>query len=119
MIDADYIPAEWEQKITGLEKEPEGGARCSVCFNLRLEKSADYARQNGFDLFGTTLTSGRQKNSVVINAIGIAIGDRVGVKFYNEDWKKGGRQERKNILVKKLNIYQQKYCGCAYSIKKN
>ena len=70
MIDMDYEAKNWSKAISGLEHEPEGGRRCQVCFKFRLAKTADYAKQNNFKYFGTSLTSGRNKKSSVINPIG-------------------------------------------------
>lgn len=117
MIDGDYEPAKWAQVTRGLETEPEGGARCSKCFFLRLENTARMAVLKSQDFFGTTLTMGRQKNSKAINEIGTAIGEQFGVPFYAEDWKKKGRYEKRNAMVKERGIYVQSYCGCVYSLK--
>ena len=70
MIDIDYDNEKFHEVIKGLETEPEGGARCSKCFMLRLEKTASIAKENNFDYFGTTLTVSPHKNSFVINNIG-------------------------------------------------
>jgi len=117
MVDHDYIPEEWDKKIKGLEKEPEMGARCLVCFKMRLEESAKYAHDNDFDLFATSLTSGRNKKADIINPIGLSLAKKYQVKFYEEDWKKSGRQEKGRDMVNEMNIYRQDYCGCKYSIK--
>jgi predicted adenine nucleotide alpha hydrolase (AANH) superfamily ATPase len=118
MIDGDYEPEFWARAVRGLENEKQGGARCGKCFLLRLERTARFAAENNFDLFGTTLTMGRQKKSSAINSIGKAAGERLGVAYYDEDWKKRGRWERGRKMVEERNIYKQNYCGCRYSMKR-
>jgi len=117
-VDADYETEKWDKAIDGLEKEPEMGARCPVCIGLRLEKAASYAVQNNFGYFGTSLTMGRNKKADIINPIGEALSAKYDVKFYAEDWKKQGRQEKAKKLVQEKNIYRQNYCGCRYSLQK-
>ena len=117
MADMDYGNGMWRDNVArGMENEPEGGARCAKCFAFRLNKAAWYAAANNFDLFGTSLTSGRNKKAVVINPIGQNAGNRFGVAFYEADWKKDGRQEKAKRLVEERGIYRQNYCGCRFSI---
>ncbi len=115
MIDADYDPVVWHRWVKGLESEPEGGLRCKSCFIFRLKKTAEYAKANGYKIFGTSLTSGRNKKAKVINYIGKTLADMFDLTFTDEDWKKGGRQERGRKLVEERAIYRQNYCGCVYS----
>jgi predicted adenine nucleotide alpha hydrolase (AANH) superfamily ATPase len=114
-IEEDYNPEEWFKLTEEYKDEPEGGKRCPVCFKLRMEKSVQYALKNSFDYFATSLTSGRNKYAKIINPIGLELGEKYGVKFFEEDWKKKGRQEKAIELVKNKNIYRQDYCGCVYS----
>ena len=118
MIDMDYDIDYWQERIKGLENEPEMGARCLVCFLVRLEQTASYAKNNKFDLFGTSLTSGRNKKADVINPIGKKLAVKFGLEFYNEDWKKDGRQEKGRKMIEDRGIYRQVYCGCQYSSRK-
>lgn len=114
-VEGEYETEKWFELTKDYKDEPEGGQRCTVCFKLRLERTAQYARENGFDWFGTTLTSGRNKKAEIINPLGKEIGERYGVKFYEEDWKKKGRQEKARKMVEGRGIYRQDYCGCVYS----
>lgn len=118
MIDGDYEPAVWDDAVKGREQSPEGGARCHSCITLRLERTAQEANVRGIDIFGTTLTMGRQKRASLIFPIGEAAAARHGVKFYAEDWKKKGREEKARRMVKERNIYRQNYCGCRYSLER-
>ncbi len=117
MIDADYETEKWEERIKGLENEPEGGKRCLNCFAIRLNKAGEYAKANGFDVFATSLTSGRNKKADVIHPLGSSVAKKFGLKFLDVDWKTEGRQEKSNKLCNEKNIYRQKYCGCKYSKK--
>lgn len=115
VIEDGYNPDDFECRIKGLEKEKEGGARCAVCFRLRLEKTAVKARELGFDCFGTTLTVSPHKNSVVINAIGKAVEQQEGVEFIEGNYKKQDGYKKSIELSKKFNLYRQNYCGCKYA----
>jgi len=116
MIDKDYETAKWDKEVKGLENEPEGGARCPVCFKMRLEKTAQFAAENNFDYFGTSLTMGKNKKADVIHPIGMVLAKKYNLKFYEEDWKKKGRQEKGRKMILDRGIYRQNYCGCKYSM---
>ena len=115
MVDADYEAENWHRVVRGLESEPEMGRRCLVCFKLRLKKAAKFAAENGFDIFSTSLTSGRNKKADIINPIGLSLAEEFGVKYLAEDWKKQGRQEKANKMIDERDIYRQTYCGCVHS----
>jgi len=117
MVDEDYDVERWDEAVRGLEHEPEMGARCPVCFKLRLERTAQYARDNNFDIFSTSLTSGRNKRAQIINPIGKSLEKIYNIEYLEEDWKKAGRQEKSKKMVEERGIYRQDYCGCKYSIK--
>ena len=105
-------------KVKGLEKEIEGGSRCEKCFTLRLEKSAFFAKNNGYKYFATTLTISPLKNAKLINEIGERLGEQVAVKYLPSDFKKHGGYLRSIQLSKEYNLYRQDYCGCEFSKKK-
>lgn len=88
-LDCDYSPEEFAEAVEGYEQEPEGGARCSRCFRLRLEKTARAAKAGGFDYFGTTLTVSPLKNAALINEIGYELQDLYGVKYCRPILKNG------------------------------
>ena len=117
MVDMDYEANEWHDKVArGLESESEGGLRCPMCFKFRLAKTVEYARDNGFKHWGTSLTMGRDKDAKIIGAIAKSFSDHYGIKYYDVDWKTSGRQEKAIKMVKERGIYRQKYCGCQYSM---
>ena len=113
-LDCDYENEKFRNIVAGLEKEKEGGARCTVCFKLRLEKTADIAKKNGFEYFGTTLTVSPHKNSRIINEIGALLEKVYGVKYLYSDFKKKDGYKKSIELSKEYNLYRQDYCGCLF-----
>jgi len=81
-----------------------------------LEKTAQFAAENNFDYFGTSLTMGKNKKADVIHPIGMVLAKKYNLKFYEEDWKKKGRQEKGRKMILDRGIYRQNYCGCKYSM---
>ena len=114
-IDADYDPETFLDAVKGLEEEPEGGARCSVCFELRLRKTAEYAAGHGFDCFDTTLTVSPYKNYDVISAIGRRVAAETGVEYLSGNYKKKDGYRRSVELSRQYGLYRQHFCGCGYS----
>lgn len=114
-MDIDYLNEEYHDKVKGYEQEPENGLRCSLCFELRLEKTAKLALENNFDYFSTTLTVSPHKNSKLINEIGLKLQDKYNIKFLVSDFKKEEGYKRSIELSKKYDLYRQDYCGCLYS----
>ncbi len=118
-VDADYDHARWLSAMQGLEDEPERGRRCLRCFTLRLEATAAYAAEHGFRLFTTTLASSRWKSLDQINEAGRAAAARhPGTLFWEQNWRKGGLQERRNQLLREYRFYNQQYCGCEFSMRR-
>ncbi len=114
-LDCDYAPEDYISAVRGLEEEKEGGARCAVCFRLRLERTAREAKARGFDYFATTLTVSPLKNARLINEIGFAVAQEVGVKYLPSDFKKRGGYLHSVRLSEEYGLYRQDYCGCAFS----
>ncbi len=117
MLDSDYESDKFYSSVKGYENEREGGARCALCFKLRLEETARKAYQLGFDVFGTTLTVSPHKNAELINSIGLSIEKELGVKFLVSNFKKQNGYKRSIELSKENNIYRQNYCGCEFALK--
>ena len=115
-VDADYEHHKWLKAVSGFEREPERGARCLICFKERLAVTALYASEHGFKVFATTLATSRWKNLEQITEAGeYAASLYSGIKFWAQNWRKGGLTERRSELVKKYDFYNQKYCGCEFS----
>lgn len=117
-IELEYNANEWTSAIKGLENEPEGGKRCHICYRVRLEKTAGFAKANGYKYFGTTLTVSPHKPANIINPIGEEIAKKYGLVFLAEDFKKNDGFKKGCLLSKEYGLYRQHYCGCEYSIRK-
>ena len=118
-IDGDYDHEGWLRDICGMEVEPERGRRCEQCFTLRLTRAAQEARKQGLRYFTTTLASSRWKSLEQINRAGHLAEQAVeGTTFWDQNWRKGGLQERRNQLLREYQFYNQQYCGCEFSQRK-
>ncbi|MGN1418064.1 MAG: epoxyqueuosine reductase QueH [Acutalibacteraceae bacterium] len=114
-IEESFDPQEFYSAVKGFENEKEGGERCFLCYRLRLEKTAETAKENGFDYFTTTLTISPLKSAQKINEIGQEIAKKYSVKFLPSDFKKKNGFKRSIELSKEYNLYRQNYCGCVFS----
>lgn len=110
-----FNPEEFLSQVKGLENDKEGGARCAKCFYLRLKKSAQAAKDGGYDYFTTTLTISPLKNANMLNQIGGALAKEIGVQFLPSDFKKKNGYYRSIELSKQYELYRQNYCGCIFS----
>ena len=124
IVDADYDHENWLEAMKGLEGEPERGGRCLKCFKLRLLRTAQYARERGIKVITTTLASSRWKSLDQINEAGrwacennIPPEER-DIIWWDQNWRKGGLQERRLQIIKEYDFYNQLYCGCEFSMPK-
>lgn len=116
VYEGKYNPNEdFFQKIKGFENSHEGGARCQLCYDLRIEATAKMALQGNYDFFSTVLSISPMKNATWINEIGEKYEKIYGIKFLNADFKKKNRYLRSIELSKIYNMYRQDYCGCIFS----
>lgn len=116
-IDGDYDHRQWFEAMKGLEQEPERGARCERCFACRLIKTAEVAKAEGIPYFATTLASSRWKSLEQIERAGTWAAQQTGsVQFWAQNWRKGGLQQRRNELLRQYQFYNQRYCGCEFSM---
>ncbi|MDR1573548.1 MAG: epoxyqueuosine reductase QueH [Clostridiales Family XIII bacterium] len=114
-IEGAYEPALFEEAARGFADAPEGGARCRVCFRLRLEKTAETAVLYGIDSFATTLTVSPHKDCETITSIGLQIGLRYRIQYLAEDFKKKDGYLRSVELSKRYGLYRQSGCGCRFA----
>ena len=119
-LGVNYIIEEYEKDeflsaVKGLEDQPEGGSRCSVCFYLRLKRTAEKAKELGYSYFATTLTVSPLKNAEKLNSIGKKVEEQTGVKYLPTDFKKKNGYLRSVELSKEYGLYRQNYCGCEFS----
>ena len=135
IVDADYDHENWLEAVRGLEAEPERGGRCLKCFKLRLLRTAEYAASRGIKVITTTLASSRWKSLDQINEAGQWACEKLekeltdtaeqniippanNVHWWDQNWRKGGLQERRLQIIKEYDFYNQLYCGCEFSMRK-
>ena len=111
----EYKTQDYYKSVKGLEKLGERSERCYNCYKFRMENSAIYAKESGFDYFTTTLSISPYKNSNWINEIGALLEEKYGIKYLYSDFKKRDGYKRSLELSKTYNLYRQSYCGCVYS----
>jgi predicted adenine nucleotide alpha hydrolase (AANH) superfamily ATPase len=117
-VDADYDRDEWFKRAKGMEHEPERGIRCTMCFDMRFERTALYAYENGFDCISSSLGISRWKNLEQINDCGVrAASHYPDIEYWTYNWRKQGGSQRMLEISKRENFYMQEYCGCAYSLR--
>lgn len=114
-IEGEYLPEEFYNVSEGLENEPEGGERCTECFRLRLERTAQAAIRTENDIFGTTLTVSPHKNYNLVSAIGCELANKYHLEFLDADFKKKAGFQRSIQMSKEYELYRQNYCGCEFS----
>lgn len=133
IVDADYDHENWLEAVKGLESEPERGGRCLKCFKLRLLRTAQYAAERGMKVITTTLASSRWKSLDQIDEAGLWAVSAVSNKdnpvmsgevetspiWWSHNWRKGGLQERRLQIIKEYDFYNQLYCGCEFSMRKD
>lgn len=115
LVEAQYIPDEYFKKIKGLESLGEKSKRCYECYKLRMDKACNYAKENKFEYFTTTLSISPHKLSNWINEIGEELQEKYCVKYLYADFKKNNGYKRSLEISKEYNMYRQEYCGCIYS----
>ncbi|PHM46355.1 hypothetical protein Xmau_00765 [Xenorhabdus mauleonii] len=117
-IDADYDRDNWFERAKGMENEPERGIRCTMCFDMRFERTALYAHEHGFPVITSSLGISRWKNMQQINECGVrAASHYPDLMYWEYNWRKGGGSSRMIEISKREEFYQQEYCGCVYSLR--
>ncbi len=117
-IDADYDSERWFEHTKGLECEPERGHRCTICFDMRLQRAACYANENGFKILTSSLGISRWKDFQQVNECGIRAAENYSdLIYWTYNWRKKGGAQRMIEISKQENFYQQKYCGCVHSLR--
>lgn len=117
-VDADYDRDDWFARAKGMEHEPERGIRCTMCFDMRLERTALHAHEHGFPVIASALGISRWKDMNQINDCGHrAAAHYPGLLYWDHNWRKGGGSARMIQICKREHFYQQEYCGCIYSLR--
>lgn len=119
VIEGEWNEDEFLALAKGRELDREGGDRCEICFKMRLKKTAQVAKEKGFDLFATTLSVSPHKNTLLINKVGGEVALAEEIEFLPENFKKQNGYLDSIQLSKKYNLYRQNYCGCRFSIRKD
>ena len=117
-VDADYDTENWYARAKGMEWEPERGIRCTMCFDMRFERTALYAHEHGFPVMTSSLGISRWKDMKQINGCGErAVRPYDGLEYWDYNWRKGGGSSRMIEISKREEFYMQEYCGCVYSLR--
>ena len=116
-VEGTYDVEKFYAMAKGMEQLKEGGERCFACYELRLRESAEYAKENGFDFFTTTLSISPLKNAGKLNEIGMKLETEYGVNYLYSDFKKQNGYKRSTEISNEYEMYRQYYCGCVYSKK--
>ena len=89
------------------------GGRCEYCYRTRMEAAAQYAAQQGFQAFTTTLLISPYQHHDLLARVAREEGEKAGVAFLYRDFRPLFRQGQ--AKAKALELYMQKYCGCVFS----
>lgn len=116
-IEGTYNHDEFISLTRGLENLPEGGERCSLCYEMRLEAAAQKAAEINADYFTTTLSVSPYKNTAKLNTIGLKLAMEYGVPYLVSDFKKNNGYKRSIELSTEYGLYRQNFCGCIFSKK--
>ena len=118
LIVAPYENENYTEKISAYKDEPEGGKRCKMCYELRMEETFRYAMKHHYEYCTTVMSISNRKNADWLNEIGEKLEKKYPqVKYLHADFKKGDGITRNDALNRELNLYHQNYCGCVYSIR--
>ena len=117
-VDCDYDFENWYDRMKGMEYDPERGKRCTECFDMRMERTALYAHENGFDAIATTNATSRWKDAKQVDGSGYRAAERYpGLHYWCKDWQSDEMTLRKYEISAKEHFYKQEYCGCSYSLR--
>jgi len=114
LFEGVYEPDHWENQVKGLENEPEGGRRCTVCFRMRLNKTRLFLAESGCDAYASTLSMGSNKPAALLEKLAAETG---GEAFLSRDFKKKEGFKRAGQLARQWGLYRQNYCGCRFSLR--
>ena len=116
-LEGVYEKEAFYKMAEGMEALKEGGVRCFACYEMRLRKTAELAKEKEFDFFTTTLSISPMKNAQKLNEIGRSVGAEYGMEYLLSDFKKKNGYKRSIELSAIYGLYRQDYCGCEFSYK--
>ncbi|MBU0278477.1 epoxyqueuosine reductase QueH [Gemella sp. zg-1178] len=111
----EYKPSKFLKAVRGYEEEKEGGERCHICYEMRLNSTAEKAQELNFDYFASALTLSPKKNAQVINESGYELQEKISIYYLPSDFKKNNGYKRSIEMCDEYNIYRQCYCGCVFA----
>lgn len=115
LIAIPYNSEEFSSKVIGLENEPEGGKRCVNCISIRLDYTGKFAKDNGYELFASTLSVSPHKDFELINNLGENISNKYSISYLPSNFKKNNGFLNSIKISKEIGIYRQNYCGCVFA----
>jgi len=117
-VDVDYDAENWYKRMKGMEFDAERGNRCTACFDMRMERTALYAHENGFDAIATTNATSRWKDAKQVDDSGARCAAKYeGLGYWTHDWQSDEMTIRKYQISANERFYKQEYCGCSYSLR--
>ncbi len=117
-VDCDYDVQNWFHRAKGMEFEREKGIRCTMCFDIRFDRTALYAHENDFKVFTSSLGISRWKNMEQINNCGVRSASKyASITYWIYNWRLDGGSARMYEIAKAEHFYKQEYCGCIYSLR--
>jgi len=116
-IEGEYDVDRFFESIRGLEHTPEQGAKCSNCYDMRLERSAQEALRGNFDYYATTLAISPHKVQEKLIKFGALNERRYGVPYYHRNFMRADGFKDSVEYSRENEIYRQDYCGCIFSLK--
>ena len=114
-LEGDYDPERYIAKCGPLADEPEGGARCDLCFAMRLAETARKAGELGISYFTTTMSVSPHKNYDKIRTLGMSLEQETSSRFLDVDFKKKNGFGRSVQMSRQYGLYRQNFCGCEYA----
>ena len=116
LLEGEYDFEDWMDRVRGLEKEPEKGKRCEVCFDRRFDVSAHKALELDEKKMTTTLLVSPLKSQEQLKRVGDAFFKKNGVEFIAVDYRSQGGTQDQSRVTKEQQLYRQDYCGCIYGL---
>ena len=119
IVTSEYRNDEFNKILEKRKDDKEGSVRCFTCYALRYKELCEYASKNNYEYVCSVMTISRQKNSIVLNNIGIELSTLYpNTKYFISDFKKNKGIDKGLEIAKAHNMYRQDYCGCLFSKNK-
>ncbi len=92
---------------------PDFDNRCRKCYEIRLDKTAQLAKEKGFDSFTSTLFVSPYQDHEMMKEVANEAAEKHKVKFLYRDFRPYFREGQ--AKAREMEFYMQKYCGCVFS----